>query len=87
MRNGMEVKTSNYKTKDWNESALLLSHGLRLIGIRRKGVCYFEFEDGERATGLVESYWRGDLSVNARAFVDAQRRVKDMIHRDQRASA
>jgi hypothetical protein len=70
-----------YQTKDWIESSLLLAHNLRLLGMTRDGACYFRFEGRDRAMALIEAYWRGDLTVNARSFVDSQRRIKDLIHR------
>jgi len=70
------------ETKDWNEAALLIANGIHLIRVRRDGVCFFVFDDQNRATALVEAYWRGDLAGDIRAFTDAQRRVKDLIHRE-----
>jgi len=72
----------SYETKDWIEAALLLTHNLSLIRVKRDRACYFEFQEKEKAAIVVEAYWQGNLNVNARDFVDAQRRVKDLIHKE-----
>ncbi len=74
-------RDSTYTTKDFNESALLLANGFRLLSVHRTEACYFSFENSDRAVVLVEAFWRGDLTSNLREFVDAQRRIKDLIHK------
>jgi hypothetical protein len=71
-----------YQTKDFNEASLLLANRLKLVSVQRDGPCYFNFEGYDNAMQLTEAFWRGDLMGNIREFVDAQRRVKDLIHRD-----
>ncbi len=71
-----------YQTKDFNEASLLLANKLPLVSVKRKGSCYFQFKFPDRASQLSEAYWSGDLTGNIREFVDAQRRIKDLIHRD-----
>jgi hypothetical protein len=78
----MEWNMNNYQTKDFNEASVLLSHKLPLIAVRREGPCFFVFEGHSKALQLSEAFWRGDLRGNIREFVDAQRRIKDLIHRD-----
>jgi hypothetical protein len=77
------VENGTFVTKDWNEAALLLAHNISFQGMRRDGsVCFFQFSDHEQASVLMESFWKGDLLSNSRQLIDAQRRIKDLIHRD-----
>lgn len=73
-----------YRTRDWQEGAFLVASGLKLARVESGTPRYFIFEERDRAAGLVEGFWRGDTMVNARAFIDAQRRIKDLIHRESR---
>jgi hypothetical protein len=77
----MNLTNNVFETKDWNEAALILSHGITLVKVRREGSCYFQFSNRMQALEIVEGFWRGDISINARAFVDSQRRIKDLIHK------
>lgn len=80
------MEKQNFETKDWVESSLLLANQLPLEAIKRRNqICFFQFRKTKKVIELIDSYWRGDLNVNLRSFVDAQRRIKDLIHRSAEA--
>lgn len=76
------MNMENFITKDFYETALLLSFNIPLVKIRREnGICFFIFSDAARSAGLVESYWRGEVKAELRNFTSCQKLVKDLIHR------
>lgn len=77
------LNNTRYRTKDFSEAALLIASGVKLSDVERTTPRFFVFEDYHRAVALTEAFWRGDAIVNARSFVDATRRVKDLIYRGQ----
>jgi hypothetical protein len=69
-----------FQTKDWIHASILINRHIPFQGVRRNGnTCHFLFTDSKQSEELIESFLRGDLRVNLRDFVDAQRRVKDLI--------
>jgi len=71
-----------YETKDWVEASLLFTFHIPFKGMERNGsICYFQFKNRLRSEEIIECFWRGDLKGNLREFTEAQRRIKDLIHR------
>lgn len=69
-------------TKDWIEASLLFASDLPLDSTSKtNGVCFFSFKKPKQAEKIINDYNAGNLTVNARKFVDSQRRVKDIVHR------
>ena len=75
-----------FKTKDYLEAAVLLTHDIRLVQLHKNGSVYFIFEDKGRTVPLIESYWRGDLSVRAKKFANAIKESKDLVYKTIRNS-
>ena len=72
-----------YETRDMSEATLLFAIRFPFEGMRRVGsVCYFKFRNKKRADEVIESFWRGDLKVNLRDFVDCQYRIKTLIFKE-----
>jgi hypothetical protein len=69
-----------YETKDWIEASLLVTFEFQMVGMAKtNGVCYFKFDKPDEANSVLEKYWKDQLDISARKFVDSQRRIKDLI--------
>lgn len=80
----MTEPTDTYATKDLWLSAALLAAGARLLHLDwRTGRAYFIFADPRRCEVLSDAYWRGDLTVRAKAFSDGLRTLKDRLFGDR----
>lgn len=80
----MEKKV--YQTSDINIAATLLSLNLDVIGIDPSNpdrvVFYFDENSDNGVAALVSKYWRGDLSVEPKSFMNCRR---DLISRIKEA--
>lgn len=66
--------------KDMNLAAFLMAVGQPMRRHEWWGnVCYY-FDDSEATRRLVDDYWRGTATVGGRAFAEASRTLKDLIH-------
>ena len=77
-----------YRTKDLSEASLLYAKHKRLVKLNNdNGRIWFLFDDRAGCEGLSEAYWRKELDVNAREFVDAMRAMKDIVFSHKREEA
>ena len=75
----MERK-STLKLKDLQCAAFLVASGLPISDVERDGrVCYFVFENREKALELCKSFWVGSGTISAKTFSDATRSLKDLV--------
>lgn len=71
---------TDLKIKDLNAASFLVASGLSVDDVERDGrTLYFVFKQREKALTLLKGFWAGSASVNAKAFSDAQRSLKDII--------
>lgn len=77
--------SGSYTTKDYNEISLLLANKLHFVSVRRHGAVFFSFEPKEKAIELTEAFWRGDLKMILRDFINFRRLAKDLIIRAERS--
>ncbi|MCD6371427.1 MAG: hypothetical protein J7L39_01800 [Candidatus Aenigmarchaeota archaeon] len=80
----MEKKIQNksvYQTKDLYLAALLYAKKQRFLGLAEGENSYFlfTFEDKTTCQQLEEKYWTEEIEVNAKAFADAIRTLKDIL--------
>lgn len=69
-----------YLTKDLYEAALLQTHNLKLLKLVKEDNYYwFAFEDKTKAEQLSAQFWRKEVKVNAKAYAEAIRSLKDRI--------
>lgn len=74
------MKKDEFETKDIYQAAFLYARRLKLLRLEREGSSYwFVFENMKEAEALSNSYWGRDADVNAKAYSDAIRSLKDMI--------
>lgn len=73
-------QTEFYKTRDLAESAALIVKQLKLNRVEREGkTCWFLFEDIEKCKFISNSFFFGELLVNAREYYEATTRLKNRI--------
>jgi hypothetical protein len=69
------------RTKDIGEICVLFTTRHEIINVEYDGaVCYFVFKKRAATAKMLNDYMLGALTVNARDFNEAHRRVKQMIH-------
>lgn len=75
-----------YKTRDLYEAAVIHSFQYPVIDVQREpdGTCYFTFEDRKECEKMVREFRNRNLMVNARAFIESIRAMKDFIYDNQR---
>ncbi len=70
----------NYRVKDLYEAAVHYAKGQKLIQLEREGHFYwFIFSNKTQCEEVADAYWRGDCTVNAKAYADAIRTLKDRL--------
>lgn len=80
MEQKMETKKENYKTKDLYQAAFLYAHQQKLLTLEKDGKYYwFIFKDKFTCEDLSTAYWAGDIEINAKAYSDAIRTLKDRL--------
>jgi len=73
-----------FKTKDLYEASALYAVKTPILAIERDGKqCWFVFDKPEDCRKNANSYWQGELVVNAKDFADAIRTLKDRIFAQQ----
>lgn len=71
---------NRYTTKDLYEAALIYAKGEQFGGIEPNGSHYlFVFRNKKDCEVMAGSYWQGKCLVNAKAYSDAIRTLKDLI--------
>lgn len=76
----MEEIQNKYKTKDLAEASFLLANGKSLLLVEKEGkTCWFIFPDFQECQQLVNSFWFGNASINAKNFYDAIQMLKSKI--------
>lgn len=69
-----------YHTKDLAEAAAILAKGRRLLRLQpQEDYFLFVFEDEKQCEEIANSFWSGELRVNAKGYADALRTLKDRI--------
>jgi hypothetical protein len=69
-----------YQTKDLYESALLAASNLKLIKLVKETDFYwFVFDNKTRAEELSSKFWQGEALVNAKAYAESIRGLKNRI--------
>jgi hypothetical protein len=75
-------KERHFSTFDMGLCAALTSLGYLLIEIEKQSGAksLFVFEDSDQLQEVAHGYWRGELSVNALAFFNAIKTVKNQLY-------
>lgn len=74
------MDTDVYQTRDLYESALLVAHNLKLLKLVKQDNHYwFVFENKAKAEELSTQFWQREVKVNAKAYAEAIRSLKDRI--------
>jgi len=74
------MEKDRFQTKDMYEAAFLYARRLKLSKLERAGSSFwFVFESKRDAEKLSDSYWAREADVNAKAYADSIRTLKDMI--------
>lgn len=71
-----------YLTRDLYEAALLYACQQTLIRLEKEEKersFWFVFRDHSTCQSLIDTYWRRELNVNAKAYTDAIRSLKDRL--------
>ena len=72
-----------YKTNDLNLSGYLLASGCPITGHSRvAGKTQFEFNQTDKVTRLVETYYSLHAEINPQAFSAAVRTLKNILYQD-----
>lgn len=80
------MKNHYYRTKDLSEAAYLYASNQKLVTLSKDDRKYwFVFDDKSSCQELVDSFWRKEAVVNARAFADSLRTLKDLIFNQERS--
>ena len=69
-----------YQTKDLYLASLLFTQHLKLIKlVKQENFFWFVFEDKTKAEELSALFWNRNVLVDAKAYAEAVRCLKDMI--------
>ena len=80
MKGSGDSNNSLYRTKDLYLASLIYASNERLVKMESGGKHYiFVFQDSERCEAIASSYWQNVCLINAKAFTDAIRTLKDLI--------
>ena len=75
--------TTEYKTKDLAEAAVLLVKNKKFLGIvRNDQVCWFLFEGVNECQKIANDYLFGNCQVNAHSFFEEMKKLKKLIFRE-----
>lgn len=78
--NVMDTRLTEYFTKDLSEAAGLASKGAKLLRLHQdNNFFWFVFQDKSFCEQLSNSYWAGELEVDARAYASAIKTLKDRL--------
>lgn len=71
---------TEFRTKDLYEASVLHSTGQKLLRLEGQGSQYFfVFSDKDSCQKLSNSYWLGEVEVNAKSLTNSIRELKDRI--------
>lgn len=75
------AKTNDvYSTKDLYVASLIYAAGQKFLGLREQDrYFWFIFEDKSACQKLADGYWSGEAVINAKAYADAIRTLKDRL--------
>ncbi|MCK9554964.1 DUF5659 domain-containing protein [bacterium] len=74
------MKKQLYRTRDLYEAAFLYASNSKLLQLENENNRkVFIFEEVAVCRKLTDSYWRKEALINAKAFSDAIKTLKDLI--------
>jgi hypothetical protein len=80
---GLQNHQTKYLTKDFYEAAFLCAKKQKLLGLKQEQAgkyFWFVFENNNNCCEkLANSYWAGTSTVNAKAYSNALRSLKDRL--------
>jgi len=69
-----------YLTKDLYEASALYSMDRKFVGLKQEGnYAWFQFEGKADCQRLADEFWSRKTTVNAKAYAEAIRTLKDRI--------
>ena len=68
-----------YRTKDLYEASAIYASEKKLLRLEREGKFYWFIFEGSECEELADQYWTGEMNVNAKAYADAIRSLKDRV--------
>lgn len=68
-----------YKTKDLSEAAALYASGVKFHGLEKTNNYYWFIFENANAERISSSFWSGELTINAKAYSDSYRTLKDRL--------
>ena len=75
---------ATFRSRDLLESSLLYASQIKLSRLDKEGGrVWFVFEDKEKCETLARAYWNKEATVNAKAYSDALRTLKDLIFQER----
>ena len=73
------METSVYHTKDLYEAAALYAIGKKLLELEQEDRFYWFVFEGEECQELSDKYWSGEIKIDAKAYANAIRSLKDRV--------
>lgn len=71
---------TEFRTKDLYEASVIYALGKKLIRLEGGSNQYwFVFADNEGSKRISDSYWAGDVEVNAKVLVHSIKDLKDRV--------
>ncbi len=71
---------NEFTTKDLYLAGFLYAKGAKFKGVEREGrICWFLFDDESNCNTLQSQFFSKTADVNARAYADSLRTLKDLI--------
>lgn len=71
---------TEFRTKDLYEASVIYALGKKLLRLEDGSNQYwFVFADNEGSKRISDSYWAGDIEVNAKALVHSIKDLKDRV--------
>lgn len=72
--------SEQFLTKDLHLAALFYAKAVPFVTINRSGrLCWFVFDDKEQCLKLQQEFFAKTVDVNAKAYADAVRTLKDLV--------
>lgn len=75
-------KENEYRTNDFALTASLLALNFKVLRLDKKGSgkVIFAFNDSDNLNQAVEDYWQDKLTINPKAFFNAQKELKARMY-------
>ena len=71
---------TEFRTKDLYEASVIYALGKKLLRLEGGSNQYwFVFADNEGSKRISDSYWAGDIEVNAKSLVHSIKDLKDRV--------